>query len=96
MHLIQAVTVGDVTKINPLEILGYEMLLTSITNAEEEIEEIDLNKRFESFIEPFFGDPWGSDCKSTVTKRQLDLLSFVAVKPFASNLPLCSLQFLYL
>lgn len=94
MHPIQAVTVGDVTKVNPLEIPGYEILLISTTDAEEGL--IDLNKRFESFIQPFLGDPWGSDWKSTVTKRQIDLSSYAAVKHFANYLPLCSLQFLYL
>lgn len=54
-------TTGDVTKVNYLAIPGYEIFLTSTMKAELKGSVIDLNKRFQSFVEPFLGDPGESD-----------------------------------
>lgn len=49
MHLIQAVTLGDITKVNRREIPSYE-ILTSTMNAELKRSVIDLNEKVQSFV----------------------------------------------
>lgn len=72
-------TTGDVTKVNYLAIPGYEIFLTSTMKAELKGSVIDLNKRFQSFVEPFLGDPGESDYNRTVTKMQIKLSFYVAL-----------------
>ena len=67
MHLTQAVTIGDVTKVNHREIPGCDPLPTSNENRMKRVGK-GLNERFQPLIGPFLGDPGGSDYNSTEAK----------------------------